>query len=185
MGTTARNISPKRRNNDSHQSWLLILYHPISPGFSFTFLSVLHDLCHIIDDVKDLETKERFLELRANGMSYEKISQELQVSKQTLVTWSKDLTTAIANLRSIRLEALIERYCAAKEHRLKVFGDALSRIHNELTTRDLSQVSTDRLIDLALKVGASLRNEEADVVFKGAESPFTADFDEREVEWRA
>jgi orotate phosphoribosyltransferase-like protein len=35
--------------------------------------------------MKDQETRGRFIELRAQGLSFDKISKELQVSKQTLI----------------------------------------------------------------------------------------------------
>lgn len=41
--------------------------------------------------MKDQETKERFIELRAKGLSFDKISKELKVSKQILIDWSRGL----------------------------------------------------------------------------------------------
>jgi len=36
------------------------------------------------------ELKQRFIEMRAKDISYDKISKELGVSKQTLINWSKE-----------------------------------------------------------------------------------------------
>jgi len=41
--------------------------------------------------MKDQQTKEKFIELRAKGLSFDKISRELRISKQTLINWSKKL----------------------------------------------------------------------------------------------
>ena len=38
-----------------------------------------------------LQTKERFIELRAKGWSFDKIAKETGKAKQTLIDWSKEL----------------------------------------------------------------------------------------------
>jgi len=58
--------------------------------------------------MKDTETKTRFVELRAQGLSFAKIAEEIGVSKQSLIAWSKDLRLEIENLKQIELEALRE-----------------------------------------------------------------------------
>jgi transcriptional regulator len=44
------------------------------------------------------ESKQRFIELRAKGWSFDKIAKELDKAKQTLINWSKELQDEIANL---------------------------------------------------------------------------------------
>ena len=39
--------------------------------------------------MKDQETKEKFVELRAKGLSFDRIAQELHVSKQSLINLGK------------------------------------------------------------------------------------------------
>ena len=39
--------------------------------------------------------KQRFIEMRAKDISYDKISKELGVSKQTLINWSKNFNIEI------------------------------------------------------------------------------------------
>ena len=55
-----------------------------------------------------IETKERFIELRAKGWSFDKIAKELGKAKQTLIDWSKELQDEIANRKALELEALYE-----------------------------------------------------------------------------
>ena len=42
-----------------------------------------------------LETKHRFIELRAKGYSFDKIALELNKAKQTLIDWSRELKEAV------------------------------------------------------------------------------------------
>jgi transposase-like protein len=41
--------------------------------------------------METIETKRRFIELRAKGYSFDKIAKELGKAKQTLLDWSRDL----------------------------------------------------------------------------------------------
>ena len=50
-----------------------------------------------------LQTKERFIELRAKGWSFDKIAKEIGKAKQTLIDWSKELQDEIANRKALEL----------------------------------------------------------------------------------
>ena len=90
--------------------------------------------------------KERFIELRAQGYSFDRIAKELGKAKQTLIDWSKDLQEEIANRKALELEALYEKYYLLKENRLQTFGAMLTKIKAEVERRDLSDVPTDKLL---------------------------------------
>src|SRR3990167_10914524 len=114
----------------------------------------------------DPAIKGRFIELRAQGHSFDKIAKELDVSKQTLIVWSKSLKFEISNLKEIEREALQEKYSLSKTKRLELFGSQLEALKNELGKRDLSTVSTDKLFELSLKYGAFLKDEAEPITLK-------------------
>ncbi len=103
--------------------------------------------------------KERFIELRAAGLSYNAIAKQLNVSKPTLIRWSRELVKEIGNARALRMDELFERFAVAKGKRVEAFGKRLDAILKELDTRDLSDVATDKLLGIALKYGEALRAE--------------------------
>jgi hypothetical protein len=105
--------------------------------------------------MKDQETVQRFIQLRASGWSFSRISEELKVSKPTLIQWSRLHQFEIQNLRSVETEALAEQCFATKRERWEQIGRDLRRVEEELAKRDLGDVPTARLLTLA----ASLRNE--------------------------
>lgn len=105
------------------------------------------------------ELKSQFIELRAKGWSYLRISKKLKVSKATLSNWSQELEAEIASLKAMELEALYERYYLAKEGRIKLLGEQLLAIQEELKARDLKDVSTDKLLEIQLKVFQALKEE--------------------------
>jgi hypothetical protein len=103
--------------------------------------------------MKDLAVKEQFVELRARGWSFDRIAKDLKVSKQTLINWSRELALEISNLRGIEHESLLEQYTLTREGRIEFLGDLVKKLREELASRSLATVSTERLVDLTLKVG--------------------------------
>jgi hypothetical protein len=116
-----------------------------------------------------IETKERFIELRAKGLSFDKIAKDLKLSKQTLIDWSKELQSEIANLKALELDTLYEEYYLLKENRLQTFGTMLNKIKKEVESRDLSEVPTDKLLDLFLKYNSQLKEELIEPTFKSSQ----------------
>lgn len=116
-----------------------------------------------------LQTKERFIELRAKGWSFDKIAKEIGKAKQTLIDWSKDLQDEIANRKALELEALYESYYLLKENRLQTFGAMLNKIKKEVESRDLSDVPTDKLLDLFLKYNSQVKEEIVEPIYKSSQ----------------
>ena len=116
-----------------------------------------------------LETKERFIELRAKGWSFDRIAKELGRAKQTLIDWSKDLQEEIANRKALELDALYETYYPQRESRLQTFGAMLTKIKEEVMSRDLSDVPTDKLLDLFLKYNNQIREEIVEPIYKSSQ----------------
>lgn len=113
-----------------------------------------------------MEQKQRFIELRAQGWSYDKIAQELGKAKQTLVDWGKEFKGEIANLKALELDHLYQEYYLTKENRLQTFGQMLNKIKDEVLNRDLSEVPTDKLLDLFLKYNSQVKEEIIEPQFK-------------------
>lgn len=135
--------------------------------------------------MKDAKTRERFVELRGEGWSFDRISRELKVSKQTLVSWSKDLAQDIQNLRSIQLDALQERYQLAKAHRLLLFGEQLQRFRAELEKRDLSDVPTKELFAMMVRCAEMIHSDQEEVRFVGKTSFLEEDPLNKSTTWSA
>jgi transposase-like protein len=118
---------------------------------------------------KTLDEKQQFIELRAKGYSYQKIAEQLSVSKPTLIDWSKDNQTSkdIHNQRTLYLDELQEQYAMTKRHRITVLGEVLNRAKTELDKRDLSEMSTDKLITMVIKLSDTLRQDETELELHG------------------
>jgi DNA-binding XRE family transcriptional regulator len=113
-----------------------------------------------------LKVKEKFIELRAKGWSFDKIAKEIGKAKQTLIDWSKELEDEIANLKALELEALYEKHYLLKESRIETFGVLLKKLKDEVLSRDLSDIPTDKLLDLLLKYENQIKEEVIEPRFK-------------------
>ena len=117
----------------------------------------------------NLDQKKKFIELRAKGWSFDRIAKELGRAKQTLIDWSKDLQEEIANRKALELDALYETYYLQRENRLQMFGAMLTKIKEEVEGRDLSDVATDKLLELFLKYNSQVKEEIVEPIYKSSQ----------------
>jgi len=108
--------------------------------------------------MKDTDKQKKFIELRGKNWSFNRISQEIGVSKSTLIKWDKEFTYEIANINQMELEALYEEYKMTKEQRLEYLGKLQKKLIKELNSRNLTDVKTDKLLDMLLKTNDKLEN---------------------------
>ena len=99
--------------------------------------------------MKDKETVEKFIELRAQGTSFAAIARELGVAKSTLILWSREHQHLIQNLRAIEWEDFLDRTLASQKERLQAVADQLRRLEAELAARELASVPTASLHAMA------------------------------------
>jgi hypothetical protein len=97
----------------------------------------------------DDKTVQRFIELRAQGWIYQRLMTELNVSKPTLIAWSRKYQFQIQNLKAIELEALADRWLASVTDRVNALGEQLRRTEAELAGRDVKDLTTAQLHQLA------------------------------------
>ncbi len=117
---------------------------------------------------KEADNVNQFIELRAQGLSYQKIANQLGISRQTLIQWSKEFQHEIANLRAIELEELREKYYLNMEHSIKLFGERFLAIRKELIQRDFKDVPTEKLEALMLKYKDRLDKLGLETIFEKA-----------------
>jgi len=110
--------------------------------------------------MKDLDQKEKFVELRAKGKSFHSIASELGVSKTTLIAWSRELAQDIDNQRELEFDFIREKYKISREHRIQLYSEQLEAIRKELAQRNLSDVPTIKLLDYQFKVIDTLQAQD-------------------------
>jgi hypothetical protein len=109
--------------------------------------------------VKEPEKIQEFIELRSQGLSFAKISNQIGIAKSTLILWSRQHQHLIQNLRAIEWEDFVDRTLASKQERFKSLSDQLRRLDAELASRDLNSIPTPRLQSMAEQIRRRLDRE--------------------------
>lgn len=109
--------------------------------------------------MKTTDKKADFIELRAKGLSYAKICEQLHISKSTCSSWEAELKAQITEYKEARLSELYTLYGMEKESRIQRVGTALAEIDKALATKDLSELPADTLLKLKLKYEQELKAE--------------------------
>jgi len=107
-------------------------------------------------DVKDSKTQHRFVERRAQGISLRAVADELRIGVQTAVRWERKFKEQIESLKVLELEALQEKYWLTEKARIERLGGQLLRIKDQLDESDFSDIEAPKLLDMELKLDATL-----------------------------
>ena len=98
------------------------------------------------------ETKDKFIELRAQGWSLPRIATELHVSKTTLVEWNREFASDIQSLRAAELELLKEKMIASREEELDRLARLRKDVNDELAHRTLRLIPIEKLFHLSIEL---------------------------------
>jgi len=97
--------------------------------------------------------KQKFLELRVmQGKSFDSIAKELNISKQTCINWSVELSEELHNLNANKYDMLYEELGICHYNRIEFLGQIYNKMVKELENRDFSKIPTDKLILLINKM---------------------------------
>ena len=123
----------------------------------------------------DEKTVQRFIELRAQSWTYARLMTELNVSKPTLIAWSRKYQFQIQNLKAIELEALADRWLTSVQHRVQAFGEQLCKVEAELAKREVGELTTSQLHSLARTLRRQIEQATGPVRFTTPVSEIPAD----------
>ncbi len=115
--------------------------------------------------MKDEQTVQRFVELRSMGWTYARIMTELNVTKPTLIAWSRKHQFQIQNLKAIEMEALREKWLASVTDRVNTLGTQLQQVESELAKRNLADLSTQQLYVLSRQLRRQIERATGQVQF--------------------
>jgi len=95
-----------------------------------------------------------FVMQRAQGKSFDKIADDLGISKQTLIQWQGELFDQIKEQEFYEVQAITEAYAVTRRQRFDATAKTLHAILAELDRRadtdQLADMPTDKLVNLAL-----------------------------------
>ena len=109
--------------------------------------------------MKTADKREQFIILRAEGLSFSKISAQLGISKSTCSKWEKDAAEQIRRAKEERLTDLYTLYRIGREAHIEKLGETLKRIDAALEQKDLTEIPADKLLKLKLEYEERLQEQ--------------------------
>ena len=95
-----------------------------------------------------------FVMQRAQGKSFDKIADDLGITKQTLIKWQGELFAQIREQEFYEIQLITEAYAVTRRQRFDATAKTLSAVLAELARRvdtdQLAEMPTDKLVNLAL-----------------------------------
>ena len=131
----------------------------------------------------DPKLLEQFIQLRVQGLSVPKISEQIGVPASTLYVWNERARSRILKLRLLSLEEVEDRILGAQPTQFESLANYLKAVDNELAQRIADRDARDLSLRQLFLVSASLRRHldhvKAHVTPRLAEAPFNyADMDQ-------
>lgn len=104
-----------------------------------------------------------FVMQRAQGKSFDKIADDLGITKQTLIKWQGELFSQIREQEFFEVQAITEAYAVTRRQRFDATAKALHAVLAELSRRidtdQLAELPTDKLVNLALTLEKRLMQD--------------------------
>ena len=124
-----------------------------------------------------------FIELRAEGNTIVEIAEKTKTTPQEIINELARKKEDLISLSAINEEAELNRCGVTRKGRLKKIVSLRDKLEAELNSRDLTDIPTEKLIALLLKVNENIREEVAPprIISSVADMPFNG-FDSIEID---
>jgi hypothetical protein len=99
----------------------------------------------------DIKKKFQFVELRARGLSYDKISKKINVSKPTLIKLGRELADEILELNEDFVNELIEQSQLSLARQMERIKERLDAIQDRLSENLLSGLDNQVAMNAEIK----------------------------------
>lgn len=109
--------------------------------------------------MKSRETKKQFIQLRAEGLSFEEISKRLDISKSTCSNWNVQFRIEILERQKDTYDELYRQYGMVKQAKIRSLGKILRKIDTAMDEIDFSEMTPSQLLDARLKYQQALQKE--------------------------
>lgn len=109
-----------------------------------------------VGEMHNIETREKFIELRASGVSFSRIADELGVDKRTLIRWANDYRLELAESRKLRRDALRERLGISEERRLEWLNSILVKLEERIGNEDFSSIPPEKALRMYFEVSSKI-----------------------------
>ena len=96
----------------------------------------------------NIEKQQKFIELRAEGLSFDEIAKKVNISKPTLIKWSKELKDKIEEVTQIIEEQFLAEQRIKNIARAQKISEELDRAYEALRKTDYDNMKKKDLINI-------------------------------------
>lgn len=100
----------------------------------------------------NIDKQQKFIELRAEGHSFDEIAKRVQISKPTLIKWSKEFKEQIAEVSKVIEEQFIIEQKVKRTIRAQKLSDELDKAYEALNHTDYKKMTKKDLIGVIEKL---------------------------------
>lgn len=94
----------------------------------------------------NIEKQQKFIELRAEGLSFDEIAKKVNISKPTLIKWSKEFKDKIDEVSQIIEEQFLAEQRIKNIARAQKISEELDRAYTALSNTNYEDMSKKDLI---------------------------------------
>jgi transposase len=105
------------------------------------------------------EKRNQFIELRAAGLSFDKIAADIGVTKKTLIDWSREFADDIEDLKTMAREHLRERLIGTQEQFCGRIVAHFNRLDAEFGKREFKYSPTESVFRMMLSARETIVKE--------------------------
>ncbi|MHA2123126.1 MAG: hypothetical protein ACW990_18155 [Promethearchaeota archaeon] len=106
-----------------------------------------------------LKQKEKYVDLRSDGLSFNTIAVKMHVSKNTLISLQLELETEVRNATYLKYQAIIEKYKLNSKNKIESHSKQLAKVIDEIDKRDMSELTLKELLALKESLENGLQKE--------------------------
>jgi len=92
--------------------------------------------------------KDRFIEMRVAGLSFDKIAAAIEVSKPTLLKWGIEFSTQTADLASVKYQAFLEQHRLTAREQMQESVELLKKVMMAIKAKDLEKENLRTLLEM-------------------------------------
>jgi len=116
------------------------------------------------------ELKELFLVKRGiEKKSFDTISKEINVSKQTLINWNEEMKDKLSLIEGEEKEKSIEKFRQILDKRLEGIFALYEKVENEISVRSLEDIPYKALFDIKIQLEGII-NKNTSFIYQTGES---------------
>ena len=100
----------------------------------------------------NIDKQQKFIELRAEGHSFDEIAKRVQISKPTLIKWSKELKEQIEEVSKVIAEQFVIEQKVKRTIRAQKLSEELDKAYEALKHTDYKKMTKKDLIGVIEKI---------------------------------